>query len=167
VTATLNGRAARHGVPNSRLPNGAAANGRSADGKFAQGNPGGPGRKPVRVEQTYLATMVNVVSADDWRAITERAVADARQGDAAARSWLSAYLLGVPQKVAPTNAEAVAAALFGHGLDAVLVEMARHACRLQNEFGADRPPGFLDALREVVAGRLGLTDRQPEGASNG
>jgi hypothetical protein len=62
--------------------------------RFAKGKPGGPGRPKRETERKYLNTMVGAVSLEDWAAITQRAVADAKVGDAQARSWLSKYLLG-------------------------------------------------------------------------
>lgn len=35
---------------------------------------------------------------EDWRAITRRAVSDAKRGDDKARVWLSNYLLGAPRQ---------------------------------------------------------------------
>jgi hypothetical protein len=46
------------------------------------------------VERQYLAAFAEAVSPSDWRAIIQRAVADAKAGDAKARDWLSKYLVG-------------------------------------------------------------------------
>ena len=66
---------------------------RRSRGKFAVGNPGGPGRPRRAVETEYLATLNEAVPLEDWRAVVERALADAKQGDPKAREWLSKYLL--------------------------------------------------------------------------
>lgn len=66
---------------------------RDAGGRFARGNAGGPGRPPRTVEDTYLVTMADGVSVDDWAEIVSRAVEDAKGGDATARAWLSKHLL--------------------------------------------------------------------------
>jgi hypothetical protein len=70
------------------------SHGREQNGRFSQGNAGGPGRPRRAVESEYLATLADSVSLDDWRAIVARAVADARDGDATARAWLSKHVLG-------------------------------------------------------------------------
>src|SRR5260370_42073576 len=67
---------------------------RNANGAFAPGNPGGPGRPRRGVERQYLAAFAEAVSPSDWRAIIQRAVADAKAGNAKARDWLSKYLVG-------------------------------------------------------------------------
>jgi hypothetical protein len=150
MVATSNGTpnsASRNGTPPppDRLPN----------GRFVKGCKGGPGRKPVMVERTYLAKMIHVVTADDWEAITERAVADAKRGDATAREWLSKYLLGQPQKAAPANAEALAATFDNSGADEVTEAMLRDTCE-RFRFKAGRDQALVDALRASVAEQLGL-----------
>ena len=69
---------------------------RDSNGRFTAGNPGGPGRRPREIELEYLATMEQIVSGEAWTAIVNRATTDAIGGDAKARTWLSAYLLGQP-----------------------------------------------------------------------
>jgi hypothetical protein len=68
--------------------------GRDKTGRFAQGNTGGPGRPKRSVERHYLAALGDAVSLDAWRAIVDRAVADAQAGDHSARMWLAKYLIG-------------------------------------------------------------------------
>jgi hypothetical protein len=67
---------------------------RDALGRWAPGNPGGPGRPPRPTELVYLAALADAVTLDDWRAIVTRAKDDALQGDAKARDWLAARLIG-------------------------------------------------------------------------
>jgi len=67
---------------------------RQGNGQFAKGNPGGPGRPRRSVEIEYLAKLSDVVTLDDFARIAERAKADAIDGDARAREWLSKYFLG-------------------------------------------------------------------------
>lgn len=69
-------------------------NGRDRSGKFAKGNAGGPGRPSRAVERDYLAALSDRCPPDVWAEVVDRAVEDARKGDAAARAWLSKYLLG-------------------------------------------------------------------------
>jgi hypothetical protein len=46
------------------------------------------------VEADYLAALGDAVPLDRWRAIVERAVTDAENGDAKAREWVSRYVTG-------------------------------------------------------------------------
>ena len=69
-------------------------NDRNPDGTFAEGNAGGPGRPPRSTEAHYLVAMTEIVTPEEWQRIVEKAKTDALAGDAAARNWLSKYLLG-------------------------------------------------------------------------
>src|SRR5947199_9628742 len=80
------------GGPFNRRENGMSD--RNTNGTFAAGNAGGPGRPRRGVGRRYLAAFAEAVSPSDWRAIIQRAVADAKAGDAKARDWLSKYLVG-------------------------------------------------------------------------
>lgn len=71
---------------------------RKKDGRFAKGHSGNPGGGP-KGRGDYLKRMSQVVSVDDWEAITLKAVAQAKKGDKWARDWLSAYLIGKPSTV--------------------------------------------------------------------
>ncbi len=70
--------------------------GRDSMGRFVDGNSGGPGRKPRKIEQEYMAVMEQVTNLDVWRKIVEQATIDAQLGDSKARTWISGYLLGQP-----------------------------------------------------------------------
>jgi len=58
--------------------------------------------RPTRIkEEAYLKLMISAVEANDWLAITMKAVEQAKAGDHKARTWLSNYLIGVPvQRIA-------------------------------------------------------------------
>ena len=75
---------------------------RNDAGRFAEGNPGGPGRPRRETERAYLATLAEACPPSTWRVIVERAVKDAKAGDAKAREWLAAYLVGRPESRAGT-----------------------------------------------------------------
>ena len=66
---------------------------RDSNGRFVKGHPGGPGRPPRLREETYLQTLWSVCTLEEWQTVCERAVADAKKGDAKARGWLSEYLM--------------------------------------------------------------------------
>ena len=75
------------------------------DGQWVTGTAPGPGRLPHLAEVKYLKGMHSVVSVDDWKAITLRAVEDALDGKASARNWLSKYLLDPVLKSVAMQAE--------------------------------------------------------------
>jgi hypothetical protein len=70
------------------------SDGRDDKGQFSTGNNYGQGRPPRAVERDYLAALSERLSLDDWRSIVDRAVKDARSGDARARDWRERYALG-------------------------------------------------------------------------
>lgn len=61
---------------------------------FQPGWKGGPGSLPRATTADYLCALRTTVSKEDWINIARRAVADALDGDAKARDWLSKYLMG-------------------------------------------------------------------------
>jgi hypothetical protein len=67
---------------------------RDEHGRFTPGNPGGPGRPRRAVEVDYARTLADVCSLDDWKAICQQAVTDAKGGDKAAREFIANRLLG-------------------------------------------------------------------------
>jgi hypothetical protein len=80
--------------------------GRDEKGRFVKGYGGGPGRPKKERELKYYQIMETSVSTKDWTEICQRAVMDAKRGDAAARKWLSDYLIGVPvQRMEHSGAE--------------------------------------------------------------
>lgn len=66
---------------------------RDARGRWLPGKAGGPGRPPREKEVKYLKSLTDRVTLDDWGAIVDQAVRDARAGNRHARDWLSKYLL--------------------------------------------------------------------------
>jgi hypothetical protein len=79
--------------------------GRENNGRFAKGNPGGPGRKPLAVEDRYLALFCEVVPSARARKIIEKAASQAEHGDAKAREWLFNYLAGKAPDSVNVNAD--------------------------------------------------------------
>lgn len=57
---------------------------RDERGRFISGNPGDPGRLPRVTEDDYLVALRREVSPAAWRAIVQRAMADAKKGHASA-----------------------------------------------------------------------------------
>jgi hypothetical protein len=91
--------------------------------QFKPGNRGGPGRPRRAVEREYLVALNERVTLDAWRAIVDRAVKDAMEGDHDARLWLAKYLIG---ERPPSLAELLADEADGIGAkDDVAAAMAR------------------------------------------
>src|SRR5579871_2751376 len=89
-------------------------NGRGPDGRFLNGWGGGPGRPRKTTHRDYLDATAGSVTVEDWQAIVQKALGDAKAGDRYARDWLSRLLLGDdPAAVAELTEElaAVKAAL--------------------------------------------------------
>lgn len=73
--------------------------------KFLPGNPGGPGRPKRSTEEKYLRKLTSTVTLQEWREIILTAIAQAKEGDASARRWLSEYLIGKPTPIPETAKE--------------------------------------------------------------
>ena len=54
------------------------------------------GRPKREREVEYYRVLITRVSIDDWHAIIDKAIRDAKSGDAVARRWLADYLIGPP-----------------------------------------------------------------------
>jgi hypothetical protein len=112
------------------------ANGRNSNGTFGHGNPGGPGRPRRGVEREYLAAFAAAVPLADWQAIIQKAVAEAKGGNARAREWLSKYLVGEDPLV--------------------LAELADELARLKADLGVGDETGGVPARTgEPAADRSG------------
>jgi hypothetical protein len=60
------------------------------------GNKASRGRKPRQTEDAYLTATMGSVSLKDWRAVVDKALAQAKAGDHRAREFLSRWLLPPP-----------------------------------------------------------------------
>jgi len=71
---------------------------RDNNGRFIKGNEAakGKGRPTLRQEYDYQRAVVECLTMDDWHAIICRAIADAADGDAKARQWLTDIVLQQP-----------------------------------------------------------------------
>ena len=72
---------------------------RDERGRFEPGTGGGPGRPSKSKEIDYWRVCKTQVTLEDWAAIIDRAVADARKGSATARAWLSKLMVGDVDKL--------------------------------------------------------------------
>ena len=78
---------------------------RDKNGKFVKGYEGGPGRPKRSTERAYLDIIASVCTPEVWREVVNKALEDAKKGDAKAREWLAAYVVGKPENTAPTLKE--------------------------------------------------------------
>lgn len=139
--------------------------GRDENGRFASGNPGGPGRPPRPIETQYLATIGDRVSLKAWGEVVDRALADAKAGNAAAREWLTRHLIG-PEP--PSLLDVAANEMREISLEnevakqAVLDDIANHvASKHLNLFVMlAQHTNYLEA--QVMAGRTVTTENDPE-----
>ena len=82
--------------------NGTTTGGHDAHGRFALGNKKGRGRPP-RDGKRYAAILAKALTPRRWRAIVERAIRDATEGDERvvhhARTFIANYCIGKPEQV--------------------------------------------------------------------
>lgn len=71
---------------------------RDEKGRFVKGCVGNPGGGKAHYRTQMLKALRAAVTVADWTAIANKAVAQAKAGDARARVWLSEYLLGKPKE---------------------------------------------------------------------
>lgn len=91
---------------------------RDEKGRFIKGEyKGGPGRPTRAREERYYEIMMTAVTFADWQKIIERAVQDARRGDAVARKWLSDYLVGAAQQRLDITSAGAAIQVIGLGIN--------------------------------------------------
>lgn len=69
------------------------------------------GGRPSRPkEEQYYRILMTACSQKDWEAIVDKAVEQAKRGDAVARKWLADYLIGAPiqrQEISGANGAAL------------------------------------------------------------
>ena len=75
----------------------------NSNGQFKKGNTasagaskGKTGRPPKKREERFYDIALRACTFKDWRTIIKKAVAQAKEGDTAARKFLADYLMGPP-----------------------------------------------------------------------
>lgn len=66
--------------------------------KGKSGNPKGRPKGSQSRDPKYREILLGTCSYEDWLKIVQRAVIDAKLGNASARNWLSGYLVGTPRQ---------------------------------------------------------------------
>ena len=75
---------------------------------FKPGQSGNPGGRPKKVSRSQLlAVMHETVTADDFQAIVNRAIEQAKNGNRFAREYLSLYMLGRPRPMDDDDGDSV------------------------------------------------------------
>ncbi len=69
---------------------------RDKNGRFVKGHEGMGGRPSRTKEEQYYRVLMTACSLADWEMIVDKAVEQAKRGDAVARKWLADYLVGPP-----------------------------------------------------------------------
>ncbi len=80
--------------------------GQSSSTKFKKGNPGGPGR-PKSVNTDYAKLIRDCLTPTAAFEIIDRAIADAKSGDARARAWLFSHVVAPIPKTILVNEAAI------------------------------------------------------------
>ena len=80
---------------------------REDNGQWKKGQSGNPnGRPKKKREERYYEILVSTCTYKDWKAIIEKAIVQAKDGDPVARKWLSDNLVGPPvQRTELTGAD--------------------------------------------------------------
>ncbi len=95
---------------------------RTPRGTFAKGTKPGPGRPAVKTSTAYRYAARRVVSDAKWKAIVDRAIDQAKSGNAEARRWLASIIVNepVPENVDDVLAPYIAeyAKRYGSDVDA-------------------------------------------------
>ena len=111
------------------------------------------GRAPHRRTQTdYMGALLDRVPLDTWGEVIDATVAKAKDGDAQARAFLAAYLVGKPQHEAPAPLAVTAARISGN--DALVKRLAQPAIERFKYPGLHDDDDDEAAIREAVTAEL-------------
>ncbi len=69
---------------------------RDENGRFVKGHAPMGGRPTRAKEEQYYRILITACTMKDWKAIIEKAIDQAKKGDAVARKWLADYIIGAP-----------------------------------------------------------------------
>ena len=106
----------------------------------------------TRTEGSYMATLLDTVTLEDWRAVVTAAMGKAKQGDAQARHWLGQYLIGKPEGKAPTPLTIVVQQL--NGVDPVVNRLAKQVADREKYPSLNADNAREDRFRTVFAAEL-------------
>lgn len=130
---------------------------REKNGRFLPGTPPGPGRPPRQTEAGCMQAMMQACPLDTWRTICERAVVEAKRGDAKARDWLAKYLVGDPGHQAPAPMAVVVQQLTG--IDPALNRAAELVATGGDFLGMASPDEIEKARAAILLAEQAIEDK--------
>ena len=90
---------------------------RDTKGRFVKGHEPMGGRPKREREVEYYRVLQTRCTPEDWNAIIDKAIADAKRGDAVARKWLADYLIGAPVQRTDVTSGGEKIAVVGLGIN--------------------------------------------------
>jgi hypothetical protein len=99
-----------------------------------------------RTQSDYMGTLLDRVTLETWGDVIDATVARAKDGDAQARAFLAAYLVGKPAHAAPEPLAVTAARISGD--DALADKLTRELTHWRMD------DDEKDAIREAVTAEL-------------
>ncbi|TAM94155.1 MAG: hypothetical protein EPN40_12170 [Rhodanobacteraceae bacterium] len=105
-----------------------------------------------RTQADYMAALLDRVPLETWGEVIDVTIAKAKEGDAPARAWLAAYLVGKPTAEAQTPLAVTAARLRGE--DPLVQAVAVTAISRQRFPLAHLDDDGDDDIRNAIAAEL-------------
>ncbi|HET8899319.1 MAG TPA: hypothetical protein VFN09_11160 [Rhodanobacteraceae bacterium] len=105
--------------------------------------------KHRRTQSDYMGALLDRVTLETWGDVIDATVAKAKDGDAQARAFLAAYLVGKPAHDAPAPLAVTAARINGD--DALVDKLADKVVRRQLLGGSSFDVARDDAVQSITA----------------
>jgi hypothetical protein len=115
--------------------------------------------KHRRTQSDYMGALLDRVTLETWGDVIDATVAKAKDGDAQARAFLAAYLVGKPAHDAPEPLAVTAARISGD--DALVDKLADKAARRQCFGGSNFDDTRDDAAQSIAAELPAHIEPQP------
>lgn len=105
-----------------------------------------------RTQSDYMAALLDRVTLQTWGEVVDATIAKAKEGDAPARAWLSAYLVGKPMTEAQTPLAVTADRLRG---DDALVQAVANPAINRFKYPSMHADDEVEAsIRDTIAAEL-------------
>lgn len=105
-----------------------------------------------RTERDYMGILLDTVTLEDWRDVVRNATAAAKAGDAGARAWLGAFLMGKAEHTAPSPLTVVVEQWSGN--DPLVAKLAQPLITRAQYPHLDQQDAAKDHIRDLVAAEL-------------
>lgn len=102
-----------------------------------------------RTQSDYMGALLDRVTLATWGDVIDSTIAKAKDGDAQARAFLAAYIVGKPTHDAPEPLDVTAARISG--ADALVDKLADAAARRQCFGGSNFDDARDDAAQSIAA----------------